>query len=214
MVRVHKVCFKINCRYSLELVALPDPRSDGVHLAGLRKWYEDMELLGVEFVSDFEAVHGYLPGEHTVCRVPAGEGPVLVEVLARQGVAGPLLEYYGHLGGAELPHLGNGIWIDDASSLIAQVAAGNYPNRLTGVVDDTVSVFATDGGGAMYALGHTSGYVYHLTAGALTGSTFELEESGCSIAAEDLGSFLGQLHASLTAAVDAQHAALKAAHGR
>ncbi|MDX2733599.1 hypothetical protein [Streptomyces sp. PA03-2a] len=195
-------------------MALPDPRSDGVHLVDLRKWYEDMDLLADEFVSGFEAVHGYPPGEHTVCRVPAGEGPGLVEALARQGVAGPLLEYYGHLGAVELPDLGNGIWIDDASFLIAQVATGNYPNRLTGAIDDTVSVFATDGGGGMYALSHASGCVYHLTAGSLTGNIFELEESGCSIAAEDLGSFLGQMHASLTAAVDAQHAALRAAHGR
>ncbi|MFC9619400.1 hypothetical protein ACFTXM_05175 [Streptomyces sp. NPDC056930] len=75
-------------------------------------------------------------------------------------------------------------------------------------------MFATDGGGGMYAVSHTNGYVYHLTADALTGSTFELEETGYSTAAEDLWSFLDQLHAHLAAAVEAQHAALREAHGR
>ncbi|WP_351234419.1 hypothetical protein [Streptomyces sp. NPDC002133] len=172
-----------------------------------------MELLAAEFMSGFEAVHGYPPGEHTVCR-GTEEGPVLAEALARQGVARPLLEYYGHLGAMELPALDNGIWIDDAASLIAKVEAGNYPNRLTGAVDDTVSVFATDGGGGMYALSHTTGCVYHITAGALVGSTYDLDESGYRIAAEDLWSFLEQLHARLAAAVEAQRAALGKAHGQ
>ncbi|MFF0291791.1 hypothetical protein [Streptomyces sp. NPDC005262] len=134
--------------------------------------------------------------------------------LARQGVAGPLLEYYSHLGSVELPDLDTGIWIDDASSLTAQVKAGNYPNRLTGAVDDMVSVFATDGGGAMYALSHTTGCVYHLIAGALIGSTYDLDETGYRIAAKDLWDFLEQLHAHLAAALEAQHAALRAACGR
>lgn len=185
-----------------------------MRLVDLRKWQRSLELLVVEFVSGFEAVHGYPPGDHAVSLVPAGESAAVAEVLARRGVAGPLLEYYGHLGAVRLPDLDNGIWIDDASSLIAQVEAGNYPNRLTGAIDDMVSVFATDGGGDMYALSHTTGCVYHLTAGALVGSTYDLDEAGYRIAAEDLWSFLEQLHARLTAAVEAQQAALSEAPGR
>lgn len=185
-----------------------------MRLADLRKWHEDMELLAVEFVAGFELVHGYPPDEHSVCRVPAGAGPVLARALADRGLPSLLLEYYLHLGAVELPDLDVGIWIDDASSLIFQAEAGNYPNRLTGAVDDTVSVFATDGGGGMYALSHTNGCVYHLTAGALVGSTYDLDESGYRIAAEGLWSFLERLHARLTAAVDAQQAALSEAHGR
>ncbi|MGW1552864.1 hypothetical protein [Streptomyces sp. NPDC002346] len=180
----------------------------------LRDWGMKMARLAEEFVAGFEAVHAYPPGAHTVCTVPAAGGVVSATALARQGVAGPLLEYYSHLGSVALPDLGTGIWIDDVSSLTAQAETGNYPNRLTGAVDDTVSVFATDGGGAMYALSHTTGCVYHLTAGALTGSTFELEKTGYSTAAEDLWSFLDQLHAHLATAVEAQHAALREARRR
>lgn len=185
-----------------------------MHFVDLRKWHEGTEFLVAEFVSGFGAVHGYQPDERTVCRVPTGEGPVLAEALADGGLPGRLLEHYVHLGTVELPDRDNGIWIDDASSLIAQVEAGNYPNRLTGAVDDTVSVFATDGGGGMYALSHTTGCVYRLTAGALVGSTYDLDETGYRIAAEDLWSFLEQLHARLTAAVDEQQATLREAYGR
>ncbi|MFF1847696.1 hypothetical protein ACFVW9_39265 [Streptomyces sp. NPDC058217] len=180
----------------------------------LRDWGMEMARLAEEFTVGFEAVHGYPSGAHTVCTVPAAGGAVSAAALVCRGVAGPLLEYYSHLGSVELPDLGTGIWVDDVSSLTAQVEAGNYPNRLTGAVDDTVSVFATDGGGGMYALSHTTGYVYHLTAGALTGNCYDLDETGYSTAAEDLWSFLDQLHARLTAAVEAQRAVLREEHGR
>ncbi|MEU2166045.1 hypothetical protein [Streptomyces sp. NPDC019208] len=195
-------------------MALTDPRSDGVRLIDWRKWRQGVELLVGEFVSGFEAVHGYPPGEHSVGLVPAGESAAVAEASAGRGLPGPLLAYYGHLGAVALPDLDDGIWIDDAASLAAQVEAGNYPNRLTGAVDDGVSVFATDGGGGMYALSHTTGCVYHLTAGALVGSTYDLDEAGYRIAAVDLWSFLEQLHARLTAAVEAQQAALGEAPGR
>lgn len=185
-----------------------------MRLVDLRKWRQGMELLVREFMSGFEAVHGYPPGEHTVGLVLAGESTAAAEALADQGLPGPLLEYYGHLGPVVLPDLGNGIWIDDAASLAAQVEAGDHPTRLTGTVDDMVSVFATDGGGGMYALSHTTGCVYHLTAGALAGNTYDVGEAGYCIAAEDLWSFLEQLHARLTAAVEAQQAALGEAPGR
>ncbi|MEU0398238.1 hypothetical protein ABZ208_36905 [Streptomyces sp. NPDC006208] len=185
-------------------MTLTDPRSDRVRLVDLRKWRQGMELLAAEFMSGFEAVHGYPPGEHTVGLVLAGESAAAAEALAGRGLPGPLLEYYGHLGSVALPDLDNGIWIDDAASLAAQVEAGNCPNRLTGAVDGMVSVFATDGGGGMYALSHTTGCVYHLTAGALVGSTYDLDETGYRIAAEDLWSFLEHLHARLTAAVEAR----------
>lgn len=124
------------------------------------------------------------------------------------------MEYYSLLGSVELPDLDNGIWIDDASSRTAQVHADNYPNRLAGAVDDMLSVFATDGGGGMYALSHTTGCVYHLAAGASTGSSYELDETGYGIAAEDLWGFLAQLKACLTAAVETQQAALRTARGQ
>ncbi|WP_425248151.1 hypothetical protein [Streptomyces sp. NEAU-NA10] len=175
--------------------------------AYLREWGEEMTRLADAFSASFEAAQGYPPGEHKACLASAEEGEAAVALLVHAGAAGALLEYYAQLGPVVLPDLGNGIWIDDASSLVSQTEAGNYPNRLTGAIDDTVTVFGTDGGGGMYAVSHTSGGAYHLTLGALTGDSYHLDPGGYRCAATDLRDFLEQLRTDLTEAVLAQRAA-------
>ena len=174
----------------------------------LREWREGMALLVEEFVAGFQAVSGYPPGDHRVCLVSAREGAAAVAALGRGGVAGSLLEFYAQLGSVCLPDLEAGIWIDDAASLISQVEAGNYPRLLAGAVDDGVSVFATDGGGGMYAVSHSSGCVYHLTLGALTGSTYDVEEAGYTVTATSLTAFLHRLRDRLAHAVGEQRVSL------
>lgn len=125
-------------------------------------------------------------------------------MFAGHGVAGPLLEYYAQLGPVDLPDLGNGIWIDDAASVLGQAEAGNYPRRLTGTVDDEVTVFATDGGGGMYAVSHSTGCIYRLAHGALLASVYQVDQAGYSPTAPSLRAFLAQLRSSLTEAVEVQ----------
>lgn len=163
-----------------------------------------MVLLAGEFMAGLHAVSGYPPEDHTVCLISAEEGAAAVATLGRGGVAGSLLKFYAQLGSVCLPDLEAGIWIDDAASLIRQVEAGNYPRLLAAAVDDGVSVFATDGGGGMYAVSHSSGYVYHLTLGALTGSTYDVDEAGYTITAPSLTVFLHQLRDRLAHAVREQ----------
>ncbi|MFD4116622.1 hypothetical protein ACFWSJ_24575 [Streptomyces niveus] len=130
-----------------------------------------------------------------------------VSLLVRAGAAEALQEYYAQLGSVVLPDLGSGIWIDDASSVVSQVEAGIYPKKLAGVVHDTVTVFGTDGGGGMYAVSHTSGGIYHLTLGALTNDSYDLDVDGYRCTATSLRGFLGQLRTDLAGAVLAQQAA-------
>ncbi|MFF7266488.1 hypothetical protein ACFZCL_40370 [Streptomyces sp. NPDC008159] len=176
----------------------------------MRQWGEEMARLADAFSAGFEAVQGYPPGEHEVRLVSAEEGEAAVALLGHAGAAEALLEYYAQLGPVVLPDLGNGVWIDDASSVVSQREAGNYPNQLTGAVDDTVTVFGTDGGGGMYAVSHTTGGVYHLTLGALTGDSYYLDPDGYRHAAMDLKAFLEQLRTDLTEALRAQRAAVAA----
>lgn len=61
----------------------------------------------------------------------------------------------------------------------------------------------------MYAISHSSGCVYHLTLGTLTGSTHDVEEAGYTVTATSLTAFLHRLRDSLAHAVGEQHAALK-----
>ncbi|MFI9549780.1 hypothetical protein ACIHAR_38750 [Streptomyces sp. NPDC052016] len=176
--------------------------------AYLREWGEEMTRLADAFATGFEAAHGYSPGKHEVHLASAEEGKAAVALLGQAGAAEALLEYYAQLGPVVLPDLGNGIWIDNASSLVSQRESRNYPSRLTGgATSDTVTVFGTDGGGGMYAVSHTSGGVYHLTLGALTGDSYHLDPGGYRCAAMDLSGFLEQLRTDLTEAVLAQHAA-------
>ncbi|MFF2519529.1 hypothetical protein [Streptomyces sp. NPDC058086] len=173
----------------------------------LREWGEDMARLANAFSAGFQAAQGYPPGEHEVRLVSAEEGAAAVALLVHAGAAEVLREYYAQLGSVVLPDLGRGIWIDDASSLLSQTEAGNYPKKLAGAVHDTVTVFGTDGGGGMYAVSHTSGAIYHLTLGALTGNSYDLDAGGYRCTATGLRDFLEQLRTDLTRAVLAQQAA-------
>ncbi|MBE4741724.1 MULTISPECIES: hypothetical protein [Streptomyces] len=59
----------------------------------------------------------------------------------------------------------------------------------------------------MYSISRTSGCVYRLTLGALTGGSYHLNPGGYHCDAPDLRSFLEQLRTHLTEAVSAQRAA-------
>ncbi|MFC9425802.1 hypothetical protein [Streptomyces sp. NPDC056987] len=163
-----------------------------------------MAQLANAFSAGFQAAQGYPPAEHEVRLVTAEEGTAAVALLVRAGAAEALQEYYAQLGSVVLPDLGSGIWIDDASSLVSQAEAGNYPKKLAGAVHDTVTVFGTDGGGGMYAVSHISGGIYHLTLGALTNDSYELDGYRCT--ATSLRGFLDQLRTDLAGAVLAQQA--------
>ncbi|MFD3457584.1 hypothetical protein ACFWVC_36080 [Streptomyces sp. NPDC058691] len=167
-------------------------------------WVSEVGSLASEFAAVFEAVQGFAPGEHAVLRASAEEGVASAGMLARAGVPGSLVALYSVLRSAELPDFGNGIWIDEAASLLEQAEAGNYPRLLAGAVDDRVTVFATDGGGGMYAVSHAIGCVYHLTLGSLVGTTYDLDEDGYTVAAPNLGAFLEELHYRLAQSVQAQ----------
>ncbi|MET8956280.1 hypothetical protein [Streptomyces sp. NPDC004533] len=175
--------------------------------AYLREWGEDMARLANAFSAGFQAAQGYPPGEHEVRLISAEEGAAAVSLLVHAGAAEALHEYYAQLGSVVLPDLGSGIWIDDASSLVSQAKAGNYPKKLAGAIHDTVTVFGTDGGGGMYAVSHTSGGIYHLTLGALTGDSYDLDADGYRCTATDLRGFLEQLRTDLAGALLAQQAA-------
>ncbi|WP_371647000.1 hypothetical protein [Streptomyces mirabilis] len=100
-----------------------------------------------------------------------------------------------------LPDLGNGIWIDDAASVAEGITAGYRPTELDGALKDSVVVFATDGGGAMFAVSATSGRVYRLSLGSLSGSVYEVGDVGWAVVGEDLWTFLDRLRNDLIDAV-------------
>ncbi|NMI58870.1 MULTISPECIES: hypothetical protein [unclassified Streptomyces] len=164
-------------------------------------WGREMRKLAEVFESGFERVHGFSPGEHEVELVSPEDGAEAVGGLAEIGVEGNLLAFYAELGAVTLPDLGNGIWIDDAASVTEGITAGYRPTELDGALKDSVVVFATDGGGAMFAVSATSGRVYRLSLGALAGSVYEVGDVGWAVVGEDLWTFLDRLRNDLIDAV-------------
>ncbi|MEV4446537.1 hypothetical protein [Streptomyces mirabilis] len=164
-------------------------------------WGREMQRLAQEFMSGFERIHGFSPGEHEVVRVSPAQGAEAVRILTEAGIECALLDYYAELGEVTLPDLENGIWIDDAASVVEGIKAGNYPTQVEGALQDSVTVFATDGGGAMFAVSATSGHVYRLSLGALAGSTYDVADTGWSVAADNLWSFMDRLRRDLAEAV-------------
>ncbi|GGP76111.1 hypothetical protein [Streptomyces melanogenes] len=173
----------------------------------LEQWGADMRRLVRLFQDGFQAVHGFEPDEHLVRTATAQEAAEASVLLAEAGAHRTLLAYYARMSAVELPDLENGIWIEDVPTLLHD---RDHPTRLKGAVEDTVTGFATDGGGGHYAVSATTGSVYHMTAGALyTDATYpdglsDVAEAGFSIAAPDLWTFLDQLRTELGEAVDVQ----------
>ncbi|MFI1100794.1 hypothetical protein [Streptomyces melanogenes] len=173
----------------------------------LEQWGADMSRLVRLFQDGFQAVHGFGPAEHVVHTATAQEAAEASVLLAEAGAHGTLLAYYARMSAVELPDLDNGIWIEDVPTLLY---GRDHPTLLKGAIEDTVTGFATDGGGGHYTVSATTGSVYHMTAGALsTDATYpdglyDVQEAGFSVAAPDLWSFLGQLRTELGEAVDIQ----------
>lgn len=103
--------------------------ADALDLDG---WLAEMNRLAEEFAADFEAVHGFPPDEHTIRESSAEDGAASAGMLARAGVPGSLVTLYSVLGAAELPDFENGVWIDDASSLLEQAGAATTPSGWSG----------------------------------------------------------------------------------
>ncbi|MCX5205688.1 hypothetical protein OG897_30070 [Streptomyces sp. NBC_00237] len=117
----------------------------------LHAWGEEMTSLAAVFVDGFEGFYGYAAYGYTVSILKAEDGARAVACLAEAGDTGALLDYYTALGEVQLMDLHNGTWIVGAQEVARGILAGCLM-RVTGAVDDTVTVFATNRGGGMYAV--------------------------------------------------------------
>ncbi|MFD7339212.1 hypothetical protein ACFV98_24840 [Streptomyces violascens] len=174
----------------------------------VREWGEEMAALAVAFADGFEDVYSYASGEYLVKIVTAQDGARALALLAEEGVTGALLEYYAVLGAVELPDLDRGIWIASPERVAEGILAGPLM-PVTGAVEDTVTVFATDGGGDLYAVSTSTGSVCHLTGGACDGTSYDVSETGYRMVAPDLWTFLDRLRQDLRGAL-VERPALKA----
>jgi len=169
----------------------------------LGSWAEELSRLAAEFTRHFEARFGYPVGDNGVVRVVSVGRQRLLDDLVGAGVGGDLVTFYSYVGSVSLPDLGSGFFVHAAEDVLDGVR-GEQPTRVTGAVDDEITVFGSDGGGGLFALNAAQDKVYRLSEGALFGATYDVSSSGVHLAARGLWEFLGYLLSELSHATSAK----------
>ncbi|WP_322767012.1 hypothetical protein [Frankia sp. Cr1] len=164
--------------------------------ANLDSWIDEISQLSSDFTRSFEGKFGYPPGENYVRRVKPGLERRSVQLLSSTGIVGDLLDFYSLVEEVSLPDVGSGFFIHSADSLVDGIRGGQ-PTKVAGFIEDSIIVFGSDGGGALFALNSLGMVVYRLDGGSLVGSVYEVDESGVNILARDLWNFLEYLRGEL-----------------
>lgn len=157
------------------------------HGPDLRFWTQRMSFLSAEFERGFEARCGYPPGGNQV--VLAYEAPGGSRLLADLGRATELVDFYAVVREVSLPDLGNGIFVHSAREVLAGLR-GAMPTLLGGATEDSIIVFGSDGGGALFALSTSGRGVYRLRGGAVLAGTYDADQAEVATVAPDLRRFL------------------------
>lgn len=155
----------------------------------LSAWVAEMTVLGRRVTEDGEALFGYPTGRNGVLVAPPADGRAAVHRLAAAGVDGDLAVLYGHVAEVSFPDVAGGLFVHPAAHVVEGLR-GAQPTRLTGAADDAITVFGSDGGGALFALGAAQPTVYRLRDGAWLGAVYEVEARGLDVVAPDVPGFL------------------------
>jgi hypothetical protein len=160
----------------------------------IRRWRQDVTARLDRLLPGFEVRFGYPPDRHTIGG-PAGEG----EIASLAGVRLPadLLAWYREVRDVSLPDIGNGYFVHEPS-LVARSEVTSIRGRF---VDD-VFVFASDGGGTLFAVGAATGSpVYRLPAGEIVADVYRSDDPLFEVVAENLIGFFDRLRDTVDAFV-------------
>ncbi|MEU5957292.1 hypothetical protein [Streptomyces sp. NPDC047525] len=111
---------------------------------------------------------------------------------------GDLLLLYRHVRRLGLPDVGVGLFVHSLPQTVAGLR-GDLPTRIVGAVEgsaveDSVVVFGSDGGGALFALSRTDeATVYRLPPGRVEGSVYHCGAAGAEVLAASLQGFLAHV---------------------
>ncbi|MEU5943738.1 SMI1/KNR4 family protein [Micromonospora sp. NPDC047548] len=154
--------------------------------AYIRRWREDVTARLDRLLPGFEVRFGYPPGRHTIGG-PAGEEELAS--LAGTRLPGDLLAWYRQVREVSLPDIGNGYFIHEPG-LVACREVTSIRGRFT----EDVVVFASDGGGTLFASGAvTDSPVYRLPAGEIVAGVYRSDDPRIDVVAENLTDFLDRL---------------------
>jgi hypothetical protein len=163
----------------------------------LDRWVNGVSKLASRLMSEFEVRYGYPPGENALLKATPEDGAEAVRVLALAGIPRELLEFYSRVEEVSLPDVGNGMFVHSAQAVVEGVA-GDQPTEVVGAVQDTITVFASDGGGGLFALNRAGEKVYRLSGGALIGPTYDVDDDGVQVISSGFSGFLEYLYRELS----------------
>ncbi|MER5258978.1 hypothetical protein [Streptomyces sp. NPDC002855] len=157
------------------------------------------------YLNEFEFRFGYPPDLNSVetgsgcdeaVRDEASAVSAVSAVPAVSAAPGDLALLYRHISRLSLPDVGVGLFVHSVRQT-ADGLRGDLPTRVVGEVEDSVAVFGSDGGGALFALSRTDGAtVYRLPPARVDGSVYRCAE-GIEVVALGLRGFLVHVESEL-----------------
>lgn len=157
----------------------------------LAEWRRTVQGCVESVAAGFEDRHGYQPGVNAI-ENPDEQAYVRLATDCSD-VPPDLVTMFRAFGAVNLPDIGNGIFVHDAGTVADHNQAGEL-RRVTRRHTADVLVFASDGGGTMYALGLPDGSpVYRLPADLVVQGLYESDQAGFDVVAADLAGFLDQV---------------------
>lgn len=106
-----------------------------------------------------------------------------------------LLELYASIGEASLEHLHNAYFIRPLAWVLESLHRSDIPAWAPEVAAERLAVFASDGGGRLFAVGYDSEAVFRLPVGGVANQVYDrsIDAIGPGEVAADLPDFLAQL---------------------
>ncbi|MGV9296419.1 hypothetical protein [Amycolatopsis sp. NPDC003676] len=106
-----------------------------------------------------------------------------------------LLELYASIREASFEHLHNAYFIHSLDLVLDGLHRSGIPAWAPEVTDERLAVFASDGGGRMFAVGYRTGTVFRLPVGAVVEKVYDgsIDSIGPGEIAKDLPEFLDRL---------------------
>ena len=147
--------------------------------AWLAAWRDDLNDALEPLLATFESTYGYPPGDNQV--TPPDDDQTARKISSHPDTAPDLIPFYKTIHEVRLPDIGNGYFIHPADHVLGELAQAG-PVRLRESTPGVV--FASDGGGILYAIA-PDGMIYRSTAAS--------RDSGFKLIATDLTSFLDQI---------------------
>jgi len=165
----------------------------------LADWLEHMKTL-IQKLNLLDL--GYPQGDHTVH--PPNEA-LLQEMITDSRIDrdSPLVEFYTHCDGVDLPDVHNGYFIHRLELITRSLVNGEPTRVQNNTSTSNILVFGSDGGGGRFAIVTDAPHeILYLPTGAVHDAIFDCTTVPCTVLSADFMGFLKRLLADVEAFIE------------